>query len=47
MTDIERLITAARNYRRLAGRMPVSRSRQALLELANECEIKSLNNVRG
>ncbi|QUT04713.1 hypothetical protein KFK14_16955 [Sphingobium phenoxybenzoativorans] len=42
MTELERLSAAARNYRKLAGRMPPSRSRKALLELANECEVKSL-----
>jgi len=44
MTDMERLIAAARNYRKLAGRMPLGRSRKALLELATECELKSISN---
>ncbi|HEX7782915.1 MAG TPA: hypothetical protein VF509_08920 [Sphingobium sp.] len=46
MTDVERLTAAARNYRKLAGRMPLGRSRKALLELASECELKSMADQR-
>jgi hypothetical protein len=40
MTEMERLDKAARNYRKLAARMPADMSRQALIELANECEVR-------